>query len=71
MSDASKTYTFSDGELIRADRINQKYDDCIDGINTRVNIETGAGAPSSTPDNVGDLYMDTTAKREYRATGTS
>lgn len=44
----------------------------IDKISTTVcGIETGAGAPSSTPRAVGDRYIDTTAKRWYIATGTS
>lgn len=34
-------------------------------------IESGAGAPSSTPDFIGQRYIDTTANRQYIATGTS
>lgn len=34
-------------------------------------ITSGAGAPSSTPTTIGDVYLDTTATREYRAYGTS
>lgn len=35
------------------------------------NIESGAGAPSSTPGKVGDKYLDTTNKVKYVAYGTS
>lgn len=34
-------------------------------------VETGSGAPASTPVCVGDHYIDTTAKKEYVAVGTS
>lgn len=32
---------------------------------------SGSGAPTSTPSFVGQIYIDTTAKREYKAYGTS
>ena len=34
-------------------------------------ISSGTTAPSSTPDKVGDVYLDTTAKKIYFATGTT
>jgi hypothetical protein len=34
-------------------------------------ISSGAGAPASTPANVGDIYIDTTADEAYIATGTA
>lgn len=34
-------------------------------------VSSGAGAPASTPGKVGDIYVDTTAKRKYIATGTA
>lgn len=34
-------------------------------------ISSGTTAPSSTPTKVGDVYLDTTAKKTYFATGTS
>ena len=37
----------------------------------RVLASSGAGVPSSTPDNIGDVYVDTSALRIYIATGTS
>ena len=38
---------------------------------TRAIRTSGAGAPSSTPSNAGDIYVDTTAKKSYIAVGTS
>jgi hypothetical protein len=34
-------------------------------------ISSGTTAPSSTPEKVGDVYLDTTAKKVYFATGTT
>ena len=38
---------------------------------TRAVSSSGAGVPSSTPSNLGDIYVDTTNLRFYIATGTS
>ncbi|NOR84831.1 hypothetical protein GQ473_01830 [archaeon] len=38
---------------------------------TRVIRTTGAGVPSSTPGNIGDIYVDTTNNKMYIAYGTS
>ncbi len=38
---------------------------------TRAVSSSGAGAPSSTPANIGDIYVDTTDFKVYVATGTS
>ena len=43
----------------------------IDGDTVYPNIESGTSAPSSTPSKVGDMYVDTSAKKLYIATGTS
>lgn len=40
-------------------------------ISTIPEISTGAIAPASTPNKVGDIYIDTSAKKLYFATGTS
>lgn len=40
-------------------------------ITSLPNVSSGAGAPASTPSKVGDIYVDTTAKRRYTACGTS
>ena len=37
----------------------------------KTNSSSGAGAPTSTPTAVGDIYVDTTALKIYIATGTS
>jgi len=38
---------------------------------TRSVASSGAGVPSSTPSNLGDIYIDTTNLKIYIATGTS
>lgn len=38
---------------------------------TRAVSSSGAGVPSSTPSNLGDIYVDTTGLKIYVATGTS
>lgn len=43
----------------------------VTDIKTRSVSTSGAGAPSSTPSNVGDFYTDTTNKKLYFAVGTS
>lgn len=35
------------------------------------NVQSGSGAPGSTPSAVGQLFVDTTGKKLYVATGTS
>ena len=39
--------------------------------NAKPTISSGAGAPSSTPTKVGDIYIDTTGDASYTAVGTS
>lgn len=39
-------------------------------IDTKPDIESGAGAPSSTPTKVGDIYVDTTGQTLYIAADT-
>ena len=34
-------------------------------------ISSGDGSPSSTPGKIGDLYIDTSGKKAYIATGTT
>ncbi len=43
----------------------------VTDIKTRSVVTSGAGAPSSTPGKVGDMYIDTTALKIYIATGAS
>jgi len=47
------------------------WNDMVNDQKTRAIRTTGAGAPSSAPDNIGDIYIDTTNERIYIATGTS
>lgn len=62
--DATKTDAVDD--ILAAD-----YNAMVTDQKTRVIRTTGAGAPSSTPANVGDTYIDTTNKKMYVAMGTS
>jgi hypothetical protein len=47
------------------------YSQTITFGSNEVITTSGSGAPTSTPVNIGDVYIDTTAKREYKAYGTS
>lgn len=47
------------------------YSQTITFGSNEVITTSGSGAPTSVPVNIGDTYIDTTAKREYRAYGTS
>jgi hypothetical protein len=47
------------------------YNDSVTDQKTRAIRTNGAGAPSSTPSNVGDIYIDTTNLKIYISTGTS
>lgn len=40
-------------------------------LNTNTQIDSGTSAPATTPRKVGDVFVDTTAKKIYFATGTS
>ena len=56
------------GEYVRMDVTAQTIQEISDTMPT---ISSGAVAPSSTPSKVGDVYVDTTAKKIYFATGSS
>lgn len=43
----------------------------VDGNTVYPNISSGTTAPSSTPAKIGNMYIDTSAKKLYIATGTS
>lgn len=43
----------------------------VDGDSVYPNISSGTTAPSSTPAKIGNMYIDTSAKKLYIATGTS
>ncbi len=47
------------------------WNDMVTDQKTRSVGSSGAGAPSSAPSNLGDIYIDTTNKKMYIAMGTS
>ena len=57
----------STGNSIEADTTNN----IVTNIKTRAIRTTGAGVPSSTPANIGDIYIDTSDNKFYIAMGTS
>ena len=59
--------TKSPGDLITASDENDR----TTAIKARSKVTSGAGAPSSTPESVGDIYVDTTNNYFYIARGTS
>lgn len=46
------------------------YNDGVTDQKTRAIRTTGAGAPSTAPANIGDIYIDTTNSKFYMAMGT-
>lgn len=55
------------GDLISS----SEYNAGVTDQKTRAIRSTGAGAPSSAPSNIGDIYVDTTSNKFYIAMGTS
>ena len=47
------------------------YNERTTQIKARSKVSSGTTAPTSTPDSVGDIYVDTTNLKIYIATGTS
>ena len=47
------------------------WNDMVTDQNTKAVASSAAGAPSTTPANLGDIYIDTTNLKIYIATGTS
>jgi len=56
------------GETIRMNILAENIKQISDSMPL---ISSGTTAPSSTPEKVGDVYLDTTAKKIYFATGTT
>ena len=56
------------GEPIRMNVLAEHMDEINDSMPI---ISSGTTAPATTPTKVGDVYLDTTAKKVYFATGTS
>jgi hypothetical protein len=53
------------------DFLSDDWNDMVTDLKTRAVSSSGSGAPSSTPTNIGDIYVDTTNLKIYIATGTS
>ena len=62
---------FDDTKQANDDFLSADWNDMVTDQKTRAIRTTGAGAPSSAPDNVGDIYIDTTNNKMYIAMGTS
>lgn len=62
---------WDDTKIVKDDFLSADWNSMVTDQKTRAIRTTGAGAPSSTPGNVGDIYIDTTAKRMYIAMGAS
>lgn len=56
------------GETVRMNVLAENIQEISDSMPL---ISSGTTAPSSTPEKVGDVYLDTTAKKIYFATGTT
>ena len=65
--------TLNDGELGSSFRgkLNSMFTELYNAVGSASSASSGAGAPTSTPDKVGDIYVDTTNDDAYIATGTS
>ena len=62
---------FDDTKQANDDFLSADWNDMVTDQKTRVIRTTGAGVPSSTPSNIGDIYIDTTNNKMYIAMGTS
>jgi len=62
---------FDDTKVAKDDFTSSDWNDMVTDQKTRAIRTTAAGAPSSAPGNIGDIYIDTTAKKMYIAMGTS
>jgi hypothetical protein len=69
VSDTMTTTVTKNGETRKATHTQIKND--IEGQTRNNLILSGAGAPGSTPSFIGQMYIDTTGKRQYFATGTA
>ena len=62
---------WDDTKQAEDDILSADWNAMVTAIEARSTVSSGAGAPSSTPSNVGDWYIDTTNKKAYVAMGTS
>lgn len=63
--------TWDDTKVAKDDFLSADWNDMVTDQKTRAMVSTGAGVPSSTPENIGDIYYDTTNGKFYLAAGTS
>ena len=63
--------SWDDGKQANDEFLSAEWNAMVTDQKTRVIRTTGAGVPSSTPSNIGDVYIDTTKKKMYIAMGTS
>lgn len=64
----------NDGEILKWNESGEDWElssDLVDLQNNTSTIESGTSAPSSTPNKIGDIYIDTSNKKLYFAVGTS
>lgn len=62
---------WDDSKQSQDDFLSADWNSMVTDQKTRAIRTTGAGAPSSAPDNIGDIYVDTTNNKVYMAMGTS
>lgn len=62
---------WDDTKVANDDFLCADWNSMVTDQKTRAMASTGAGAPSTTPENVGDIYFDTTNSKFYLGAGTS
>ena len=63
--------SWDDTKVSTDDILSADWNSMVTDQKTRSVASSGAGVPSSTPSNLGDIYIDTTNLKIYIATGTS
>ena len=63
--------SWDDTKIAKDDFTSSDYNAMVTDQKTRAIRTAAAGAPSSAPGNIGDIYIDTTNKKMYIAMGTS
>ena len=62
---------WDDTKVAEDDFTSSDWNAMVTDQKSRALVSSGAGAPSSTPASVGDIYVDTTALKMYFASGTA
>jgi len=60
---------WDDTKIISDDFLSADWNSMVTDQKTRAISSSGAGVPSATPTNIGDIYIDTTNLKIYIATG--